>query len=70
LFMWVIPAVLFIYSWFSFRPFDASDRRGLLGTDCASNGCIYTAFITVPLVFSVAYSAANLVLSFRPRKAA
>jgi hypothetical protein len=46
LFAWVVPAMMFAYTWFSFRPFDSADQRGFLGTDCGSNGCVYTAFIT------------------------
>lgn len=65
LFAWVIPAMLFAYTWFSFRPLDSTDQRGLLATDCGSNGCVYSAFITVPLLFSAGYSLATLLLRLR-----
>jgi hypothetical protein len=70
LFAWVIPAMLFAYTWLSFRPLDSTDQRGLLATDCGSNGCVYSAFITVPLLFSAGYSLATLMLRLRRPSAA
>lgn len=60
LFPWVGPAILFIYTWFSFKPFDSTSKRGLFGNDCGGSECLSTAFITMPLLFSIAYSVAAL----------
>jgi hypothetical protein len=67
LFVWLIPALLFVYTWLSVA-YSQNSRDSyelLLGRNCGDNECLSELFVTMPLVFSIAFSAAAMFQKIR-----